>query len=92
VDGFTHGVNGLLQFLIRLGNFIVGLLISFELWLRAQLGQFGFSANVQTAIMIAVAAVLILGSLRLFGGLIRIAVVLILILVAIHILLPVLPH
>ena len=40
-------------------------------------------------LLLAVAAVLVLGALRLFGGVIRIAVVLILLLVAIHIVMPV---
>jgi hypothetical protein len=92
VDNFTHVINNLLQFLIRLGDLIVGVIVTIELWLRAQLMQLGVSPPVQTVILIALAAVLILGSLRLFGGLIRVAVVLILILIAIHILMPVLQH
>jgi hypothetical protein len=92
VDNFTHVINNLLQFLIRLGDLIVGVIVTIELWLRAQLMQLGVAPPVQTAILIALAVVLILGSLRLFGGLIRVAVVLILILIAIHILMPVLQH
>jgi hypothetical protein len=92
VDSFTHVINNLLQFLIRLGDLIVGVIVTIELWLRAQLMQLGVAPPVQTIILIALAAVLILGSLRLFGGLIRVAVVLILILIAIHILMPVLQH
>jgi hypothetical protein len=92
VDSFTHIINNLLQFLIRLGDLIVGVIVTIELWLRAQLMQLGVAPPVQTAILIALAVVLILGSLRLFGGLIRVAVVLILILIAIHILMPVLQH
>jgi hypothetical protein len=92
VDSFTHIINNLLQFLIRLGDLIVGVIVTIELWLRAQLMQLGVAPPLQTIILIALAAVLILGSLRLFGGLIRVAVVLILILIAIHILMPVLQH
>ncbi|MEA2740090.1 MAG: hypothetical protein QOH05_3397 [Acetobacteraceae bacterium] len=92
MDSFANVVNNLLHLLIQLGDFIVGALITIELWVRGQLAQMGLAANVQTVIMLAVAALLIVGALRLFGGLIRIAVVLVLILVAIHIVLPVLPH
>jgi len=92
VDNFTRVINELLQVLIELGHALVGVLISIELWVRGQLQQFGLTPNTQTAIMVGVAAVLILATLRLFGGLIRVALVLILILVALHILLPVLPH
>jgi hypothetical protein len=49
----------------------------------------GVAPAAQTLILVLVAVLLILGSLRLFGGLIRVAAVLILMLIAIHILLPV---
>ena len=92
MDSFTNVVNSLLQLLIRLGNLIVGGIIAIEVWLRDQLAQFGLSPAIQTVIMLALAALLIMTALRLFGGLIRVAVVLVLILIAVHILLPVLPH
>jgi hypothetical protein len=92
VDSFTHVVNSLLQLVIALGDLIVGGIITIELWLRAQLTQFGLPPNIQTVILVALAALLIIASLRLFGGLIRVAVVLVLILIAVHILLPVLQH
>jgi hypothetical protein len=92
VDRFEHTINSLLQLLIDLGNLIVGGIVTLELWLRAQLAQFGLPPGIQTVIMIALAVLLIIGSLRLFGGLIRVALVLVLILIAIHIVLPVLPH
>jgi hypothetical protein len=92
VNSFTHVINTLLQLLISLGNVIVAGIVAIELWLRAELGHFGLPPNVQTIILIALALLLILGSLRLFGGLVRAAVVLVLILIAIHILLPILQH
>jgi hypothetical protein len=92
LDSFEHVINSLLQFLIRLGDVIVGGIVTLELWMRGQLSQFGLTPQVQTVIMVALAAVLILGSLRLFGGLIRVAVVLVLILIALHIVMPVLQH
>jgi hypothetical protein len=92
VDSFTDAINSLLQLLLRLGSLIISALIAIEIWIRDHLAQFGLPPNVQTIIMLAVAAVLIVGSLRLFGGLIRVGVVIILILVAIHIVMPILPH
>ena len=92
MDSFTHVINSLLQLMIELGNLVVSGLITLELWLRDQLAQLGLSPPIQTVIMVAIAALLIVGALRVFGGLIRIAVVLVLILIAIHILLPILPH
>jgi hypothetical protein len=92
MDGFTNAINSVLQLLLQIGNLIVAGLVAVELWLRGQLATLGLPPAVQTVIMLALAAVLILGALRLFGGLIRAIVLLVLILIAIHILLPVLPH
>jgi hypothetical protein len=92
MDSFANIVRRLLDLLIALGNIIVAALITIEVWLRARLTQFGLPPVIQTVILIAVAALLVIGSLRLFGGLIRIALVLVLILIAIHVALPVLQH
>jgi hypothetical protein len=92
VDSFAHVINTLLQLLVRLGDIIVGGIVTLELWTRDQLAQFGLAPQVQTVIMLAIAVVLILLAFRLFGGLIRVAVVLVLILIALHIVMPVLQH
>jgi hypothetical protein len=92
VDDFKRAINSLLQMLVELGNLILAGLVAFERWVRAQLETFGLTPEIQTVIMLALAVLLILGSLRLFGGLIRIVMLLVLVLVAIHIVLPVLPH
>ena len=49
----------------------------------------GVPQQIQTAVLIAVAVILILAVFRLFGGLIRVAVVIILLLIVIHVLVPV---
>jgi hypothetical protein len=92
VEQFSQTVNSLLQLLIQLGDLIVAGLKSIELWLRGQLAALGVPVELQTLIMLALAALLIMGVVRLFGGLIRIVVVLVLLLVAARVLLPVLPH
>jgi hypothetical protein len=89
VGNFQDAIDTLLQVFRQLGDAIVGLLTALELWLRGQLQQLGVPHTIQTVILLAVAVVLVLGTLRLFGGLIRVVVVLILLLIAIHIILPV---
>ena len=84
-------VDTLLHFVIQLGQLLMSAILALEVWIRGELSQAGLPPAVQTVLMLAVAALLIVGSLRLFGGLIRVAVVLLLLLVAIHIVLPVLP-
>jgi len=92
MNSFTHMIDSLLRLLIALGNMIVGGIVTIEVWLRGQLALFGLSRNLQTAILILVAALLIVASLRIFGGLIRVALVLVLILIGIHILSPIIWH
>jgi hypothetical protein len=92
VDSFTQTVNSLLQLLIQLGELAVSGLKAIELWVRGQLTTLGVPAELQTVLMLALAALLILAVVRMFGGLIRIMVVLVLLLVAASVLLPVLPH
>lgn len=88
VDSLRHAIDSLLELILRIGDLIVSGIITIELWLRAQLDQFGLPPMIQTAILAVLAILLVVGLLRLFGGLIRIAVILVLMLIAIHILLP----
>jgi hypothetical protein len=89
VGNLQNAIDALLQVFRQLGDAVVGLLTALELWLRGQLQQLGVPHTVQTLILLAVAVLLVLGTLRLFGGLIRVVVVLILLLIAIHIMMPV---
>ena len=92
MDNLQHVLTTLLRVSVELGYILLNTLVNIEEWTRDRLGQFGLSANVQTAIMIGVALGLILVALRLFGGLIRFIVIVALLLIAVHILLPVIPH
>jgi hypothetical protein len=92
VETFTRAVDALLQLLIQIGDLILAGIVAVELWLRGQFALLGLAPPIQTVLLIAIAVVLILAALRLFGGLIRVAVVLVLLLVVIHVLLPVIQH
>jgi hypothetical protein len=89
VGDLQNAIDTLLKLLTQLGVAVAAILTALELWLRGELQQLGLPHMVQTVILLAVAALLVLGSLRLFGGLVRVAVVLILVLIAIHIVMPV---
>lgn len=84
-------VDTLLHYLVQIGRLLMSAVLALELWIRGELSQAGLPPAVQTVLMLAVAALLIIGALRLFGGLIRVGVVLVLLLIAIHIVLPTLP-
>jgi hypothetical protein len=92
MDSFERFINNLLELLIALGGVILQVLVAIEIWLRGQLTVLGINPAIQTLIMIAVAVALIVGSLRFFGGLLRIGLVLVLLLIAIHIAMPALPR
>jgi hypothetical protein len=85
----TRSLQTLLQLLIVTGNLIIGGILTMELSLRDQLEIFGVARPVQTAMLLALTLLLILASLRTFGGPIRVAVTLVLVLTFIHVLLPV---
>jgi hypothetical protein len=56
--------------------------------LREQLTALGLAPQLQTLVLVVIAILLVLGAFRLFGGLIRVAVIIVLLLIAIHALLP----
>ncbi len=82
-------LESLLALLTLLGGRVLEAIVAVETWLRGLLSSLGIPPQIQTAVLIAVAVVLILAVLRLFGGLIRVAVVVILLLIVIHVLVPV---
>jgi hypothetical protein len=89
VGKLQDAIDALLQVFRQLANAVAALLTALELWLRGELQRLGVPPTLQTLILLAVAVVLVLGTLRLLGGLVRVVVILILLLLAIHILMPV---
>jgi hypothetical protein len=89
VENLRTAIDSLLSLLTQFGMAIAAMLTDLELWLREELQQLGVPHTAQTLLLLAVAVLLVLGSLRLFAGIIRIAAVLILVLIAIHIVAPV---
>ena len=89
MDSLRHAIDSLFGLLLQIGDVIVAEILTIELWLRGQLGQFGLAPAVQTTILVVFAIVLVVAALRLFGGLIRIAVLLFLLMIALHFLVPV---
>ncbi len=92
MNSFSHTIEALLRFIVDLGRVIVAGIVAVELWLRAQLTHLNVSAASQNVLLLVVAALLILGALRLFGGLIRIVIVLVLLLIAVQVLMPLVRH
>ncbi len=90
MDSFSRMINSLLRLIITLGNIVLAGIVAIELWVRGQLAQLGVPKTLQTVILVTVAILLIIASLRIFGGLIRVALVLVLVLIGLHILAPLL--
>ena len=72
----------LLRFLIPLRDFVFAFVLVIELWLRAPLDQLGMPKLVQTAVLFAIAGFLALAATQWFVGLIRLALVAFLLLLA----------
>ena len=77
-----------LRFLTDLGGMIIAVVVETELWMRDVLTSFGVPPTVQTGILIGFAVLLMFAGSRLLGGVIRLAFVLLILTVAIHILVP----
>jgi hypothetical protein len=89
VANLQTAIDTLLHLLGQFGVAVAAMLTELEFWLRGALQQFGVPHTLQTTTLLIVAAALVVGSLQLLGGLVRLAVVLILLLLAIHIVMPV---
>jgi hypothetical protein len=92
VTTFESAIEGLVQLLRQFGLSAGNILTQFELALRSQLQQLGVPEVVQTMLLLAMAGVLILWSLRLFGGLFRIAALVVVLVIAAHATIPTFPH
>ena len=85
MDHFSRAIEALFRFILFLGSVIVGAIITVEYWLREQLTQLHVPRATQSIVLVLFAVVLVIGSLRLFGGLIRLAFVVVLLLITIDI-------
>ena len=89
MDKVDQAINALLALFASAADAVIAGLAAIEQWLRAELTTLGVAPQIQTVIMIAVAVVLLLVVLRVFGGVIRVILVVFLILLALHVVLPI---
>lgn len=88
MEKVDQAINALLALFASAADAVLAGLAAVEQWLRTQLTGLGVAPQIQTAIMIAVAILLLLLVLRVFGGVIRVVLVVFLILLALHVVLP----
>jgi hypothetical protein len=88
MEKVDQAINALLALFASAADAVLAGLAAVEQWLRAQLTGLGVTPQIQTVIMIAVAILLLLLVLRVFGGIIRVVLVVFLILLALHVVLP----
>jgi hypothetical protein len=88
LDNLTHMIEGLLRFILYLGGIIVSAIVAIEYWLRDQLTQMHVPREAQSILLLLLAVALVAGALRLFGGIIRLALLLVLLLIAVDIVVP----
>ena len=88
MEKVDQAINALLALFASAADAVLAGLAAIEQWLRGQLTGLGVAPQIQTVIMVAAAIVLLLLVLRVFGGVIRIVLVIFLILLALHVVLP----
>ncbi len=89
MNQFDNVVVQLLDAIKAFVDLILAGLAWIEMWVRTQLIHLGVPPGIAVVILILLALVLIVGALRLFGGIAQIIVVLFLLLLAVHALLPI---
>ena len=82
-DG-RHLIETALALLWRAADGLLGIVAPAELWLRAAMGRLGVPADLQTGLLLVGALALLLGVFRALGGLLRIALVLALLALAVQ--------
>lgn len=88
MEKVDQAINALLALFASAADAVLAGLAAVEQWLRTQLTGLGVQPQIQTVIMVAVAIILLLLVLRVFGGIIRVVLVVFLILLALHVVLP----
>ena len=83
-----HAIDLLLSLIAGLFGLIVAGIAAVEHGLREALAPMGIGAEGQNIILLAVAVLLIVGAIRLFGGIFAILITVVLVLLMLHILLP----
>jgi hypothetical protein len=84
----TRVVSDVLMLLIRMGTAILSAVEAIEMSMREQLAVMGVSPLTQTLILVVLAFAIILLALRVFGGLLRLAVIVVLVLIALQVMMP----
>ena len=84
----TRVIDDIVRLLIRLGGAMLDATQSVEEPLREHMSATGIPATFQTIILLVAAIVMILLAVRIFGGLLRFAVIVVLGLLAIKVLMP----
>lgn len=88
MDDLKRVVSDVLAILIRVGGAILSAGEAIEVSVREQLAAMGASPLTQTMVLVVLAFAIILLALRIFGGLLRLAVVVILVLIALQVIMP----
>lgn len=81
-------VGSFLGFIAALAALLLAAMATADDWVRRMLSAFGIGDPIQTIILILVAFVVLLAALRLMGGIVRVLIVVLIVLFAIHLLLP----
>lgn len=81
-------VASFLGFVAALADLLLAAMATADHWVRQVLTALGVGNSVQTIILILVAFLVLLAALRLMGGIVRVLIVVLIVLFAVHLLLP----
>ena len=84
----THTLNFVLSLILRLVSVVMAAIGLIDAFLRSLMSRAGVGAQVQAVVLVAVAVLFIIASLRVFGGILRVLIIIFLILLLIQVLMP----
>lgn len=81
-------VDDLVRLIVRLGEMMLSGVGTAAVSLREQMTELGIPAQVQTIVLVLLAVAIVLLAVRLLGGVLRLAVIVVLVILAIQLTLP----
>ncbi len=88
MDTVDRILNELVQVLTLIVSAVLYGIAAFDRWLRGELVPLGLAPKLQTAVLIVATILLVLLAARLFGGVLRVLVLVVLVLLAIEFVVP----
>jgi len=84
----TQAIDFVLSLILRLIGLVMAAIAIIDAFLRGLMDRAGIGSQVQAIVLVAVAVLFIVAALRVFGGVLRLLIIVFLVLLLVHVLMP----